>query len=251
MNTMSPRRAMVLAAGLGERMRPITLTTPKPLIPIAGRTMLDRAIDALQTHGIEHVIVNAHYLANAIEHHIAARRLAAAPSPPMTVVIEVERLETGGGVVNALSLLGQEPFFVINGDILWCDGQRPTLGELTRAWDAERMDALLLLHPLATAIGYDGPGDFSLADDGRLVRRPPEGSAPFLFAGLQILHPRLFEDAPTSAFSLNVLYNKAIACGRAFGIVHRGGWCHVGTPADIPSAEAFVCAPPLCDTPTS
>ncbi len=245
MNAPRPRRAMVLAAGLGERMRPITLTVPKPLITIGGRTMLDRAIDALQAHGAEHVVVNAHYLADAIERHIAARRLGSTASPPMTVVIEAERLETGGGVANALPLLGEAPFFVINGDILWRDGPRPTLGELVRAWDAERMDALLLLHPLATAIGYDGPGDFSLTGDGRLVRRQPDGRAPFLFAGLQILHPRLFEDVPGDAFSLNVVYNRAIASGRAFGIVHRGGWCHVGTPGDIPSAEAFLRAPPL------
>jgi len=245
-----PRRAMVLAAGLGLRMRPITLTLPKPLIPIGGRTMLDRALDALQAHGLDHVVVNAHYLPEAIERHMAARRLAVAASPPLTVIVEPERLETGGGVTNALPLLGEGPFFVVNGDVLWRDGPLPTLAELARAWDGERMDALLLLHPLATAIGYDGPGDFFRSDDGRLVRRPPDGRAPFLFAGLQIVHSRLFEGAPAGAFSLNVLYDRAIASGRGFGVVHRGGWCHVGTPADIPAAEAFVRAAPICSTAT-
>ncbi|HYN38427.1 MAG TPA: nucleotidyltransferase family protein [Rhodospirillales bacterium] len=230
-----PRRAMVLAAGLGQRMLPLTLTTPKPLIPVGGRTMLDRAIDALASHGIDLLVVNAHHLACVVERHLAARA-----RPPIRLVIEGERLETGGGVRNALPLLGDDPFFVVNGDILWQDGPQPTLADLARAWKPATMDALLLLQPLATALGYDGPGDFQRRDDGRLVRRGNGERAPYLFAGLQILHPRLLADAPDGAFSLNLLYDRAIAGGRLYGIEHRGRWCHVGTPADIPVAEAFL-----------
>lgn len=236
----APRRAMVLAAGLGVRMRPITLTLPKPLIELGGRTMLDRAIDALAVQGVELVVVNAHHLADVVERHLAGRT-----APKVRLCIEDERLETGGGVVNALPMLGQGPFFVVNGDILWRDGDRPTLAELALAWAPDRMDALLLLHPVATAQGYDGPGDFRFGDDGRLIRRGDDPSAPFLFAGVQILHTRLLEGAPAGAFSLNVLYDRAIARGRLFGIEHHGGWCHVGTPADIPVAEAFLRQPIL------
>lgn len=226
---------MVLAAGLGERMRPITLTTPKPLIVLAGRTMLDRAIDALAEQGVEQVVVNAHHLADVVARHLAGRS-----RPPIRLSIETERLETGGGVRNALPLLGVEPFFVINGDILWRDGPQPTLADLADAWDGERMDALLLLHPVSSALGYAGPGDFRREGDGRLIRRAADERAPYLFAGLQILHPRLFAGAPDGAFSLNRLYDRAIGRGRLYGVEHRGRWCHVGTPADIPIAEAFL-----------
>jgi ATP-dependent helicase/nuclease subunit B len=241
-NTVSaddaPRRAMVLAAGRGRRMWPITETLPKPLIEIGGRSMLDRVIDFLEVLGIEQVVVNAHHLAPLVERHLAKRR-----SPSIRLSIEAEPLETGGGVANALPLLGGGPFFVVNGDVLWRDGPVPTLADLAAAWDGRRMDGLLLLHPVATAVGYAGQGDFLLAEDGRLVRRRPGDRAPLLFAGLQILHPRLFAEAPAGAFSLNVLYDRAIAAGRLFGVVHRGGWCHVGTPADIPAAEVFLFRP--------
>jgi N-acetyl-alpha-D-muramate 1-phosphate uridylyltransferase len=226
---------MVLAAGMGVRMRPLTDRVPKPLIAIGGRSLLDRAIDALEMHGIEHVVVNAHHLAPLIERHLAKR-----PSPPVRLCVEAERLETGGGVVNALPLLGSEPFFVVNGDVLWRDGSEPALAHLAAAWDDRRMNGLLLLHPVKTALGYAGSGDFVLAEDGRLGRRQPGSRAPFLFAGIQILHSRLFAGAPDGAFSLNVLYDRAIAAGGLFGVVHRGAWCHVGTPADIQTAEAFV-----------
>lgn len=231
----APRRAMVLAAGLGARMRPMTDRLPKPLIEIGGRSMLDRVIDALEAQGVRRVVINAHHLAPVLEHHIAGRH-----SPGLRLCIEAERLETGGGVANALPLLGSEPFFVINGDVLWRDGPRPTLQDLAFAWDDRRMDGLLLLHPVATALGYAGKGDFLLAGNGRLVRRPDGGDAPFLFAGIQILHPRIFAATPPGAFSLNLVYDHAIDAGRLFGIVHGGEWCHVGTPADIPAAEAFL-----------
>ena len=233
-----PRRAMVLAAGRGQRMWPITETLPKPLIEIGGRSMLDRAIDFLEAQGIDQVVVNAHHLAPLIERHLSQRR-----SPSIRLSIEAEPLETGGGVANALSLLGGGPFFVVNGDVLWRDGPMPTLADLAATWDGGRMDGLLLLHPVATAVGYAGEGDFTLAEDGRLARRQSGSRAPLLFAGLQILHPRLFAAAPAGAFSLNVLYDRAVAAGRLFGIVHRGAWCHVGTPADMPAAEAFLRRP--------
>jgi MurNAc alpha-1-phosphate uridylyltransferase len=230
-----PRRAMVLAAGLGERMRPITLTTPKPLIVIGRETLLDRALNALGEQGVEQVVVNAHHLADVVERHLSGRS-----KPAVLLSIEGERLETGGGVRNALPLLGQAPFFVVNGDTLWRDGPRSTLADLADAWDPGRMDALLLLHPVVTALGYDGPGDFHWRSDGRVMRRKDGERAPYLFAGLQILHPRLFNGAPEGAFSLNVLYDRAIARGRLYAIEHAGRWCHVGTPADIPVAEAFL-----------
>jgi N-acetyl-alpha-D-muramate 1-phosphate uridylyltransferase len=229
---------MVLAAGRGVRMHPITEHLPKPLIEIGGRTMLDRILDALDRAGVELVVVNAHYLAHLIERHLTTRR-----APPVRICIEAERLETGGGVANALSMLGEQPFFVVNGDVLWRDGPVPTLDDLALAWDEARMDALLLLHPLATALGYEGLGDFALGEGGRLARRQDDARAPFLFAGIQILHPRLFADAPPGAFSLNLLFDRAIAAGRLFGVVHGGGWCHVGTPADIAAGEAFLRLP--------
>ena len=216
-------------------MRPITLTTPKPLIVLGGQTMLDRAIDALAEQGVEQVVVNAHHLADVIARHLAGRS-----QPPVRLCVETERLETGGGVRNALPLLGEPSFFVVNGDILWKDGPRPTLADLAGAWDGARMDALLLLHPLASALGYDGPGDFRLNHDGRLIRRATDERAPYLFAGLQILHPRLFANTADGPFSLNLLYDRAIGGGRLYGIEHCGRWCHVGTPADIPVAEAFL-----------
>lgn len=229
------RCAMVLAAGLGLRMRPITLTTPKPLVRIAGRTLLDRILDHLFDAGVARVVVNVHHLPEQIEAHLAGRR-------DLEILISRERvpLETGGGVRMALPQLGAEPFFVVNGDVLWRDGPEPTLKMLARTWDERSMDALLLLHPTKEAVGWAGPGDFRRAGDGRLIRRGADATAPFLFAGVQILHPCLLAGAPAGAFSLNVLYDKAIAASRGFGAMHEGGWCHVGTPADIAPAERFL-----------
>lgn len=229
-----PRRAMVLAAGLGLRMRPLTHTRPKPLVEVAGRSLLDRVLDHLQAAGIGDVVVNAHYLAGQIEAHVAAR-----PNRPVriTVSVETERLETGGGVAKALPLLGDEPFFVVNGDVLWQDGPRPTLMDLAEAWDETAMDALLLLHPTATAFGYDGEGDFVIGEDGRLVRRNDGAAAPYLFAGIQILSPNIWTGLPAPPFSLNWIYDRAAAAGRLFGLVHAGSWFHVGTPKDLALAE--------------
>jgi MurNAc alpha-1-phosphate uridylyltransferase len=233
--TRTPQRAMVLAAGLGVRMRPITDRLPKPLVAIAGRSLLDRCLDALAAAGVQEAVVNIHHLAHLVAAHVASRS-----RPKVILSHETELLETGGGVTKALPLLGATPFFMANGDILWQDGATPALPALAAAWDDRRMDGLLLLQPVAGALGYHGAGDFRIDGDGRLSRRGDGQTAPFLFAGLQILHPRLFADAPDGAFSVNLLYDRAIATGRLFGLVHDGGWCHVGTPADIPVAEAFL-----------
>ncbi|EPY01523.1 nucleotidyltransferase family protein [Magnetospirillum fulvum] len=223
--------AMVLAAGLGLRMRPITLTIPKPLVPVAGRTMLDRALDALDAAGVSQIVVNCHWLGEKIRDHLAGR-------PEIVLSPEDELLETGGGVTHALPHLGDAAFFVVNADILWTEGAVPALERLRAAWDDSRMDALLLLHPTATAVGHDGPGDFFLEPDGRPRRRGDATRAPYLFTGVQSLHPRLFEGAPSGRFSLNVLYDRALARGRLAAIVHDGGWFHVGTPEALPAVEA-------------
>ncbi len=235
LNGAMPRHGMILAAGLGLRMRPITETLPKPLIPVAGRTLLDRAIDHLEKAGVETIVVNAHYQAEKVAGHVSRRS-----SPRIVLSVEEDRLETGGGVARALPLLGDAAFFVVNGDALWIDGLRPTLDALAEAWDDDRMDGLLLLHSTVTAHGYDGMGDFVLATDGRLTRRPERTMAPYMFAGVQILHPRLFEDAPDGPFSLNVVFDRSIGQGRLSGIAHQGGWFHVGTPKDLAVAERLV-----------
>lgn len=225
-----PKRAMVLAAGLGLRMRPITEHTPKPLVEVAGRTMLDRALDHLANAGVTDIVVNTHWLAERIQAHLAER-------PGITLSHEDSLLETGGGVAKALPWLGDEPFYVVNSDIIWTDaGGNPALARLAEAWDS-RMDALLLLQRTATAMGYDGRGDFFLDSSGVPRRPKPSEVAPLLFSGVQILHPRLFRDAPSGKFSLNVLYDRAIEDERLFGIVHDGRWYHVGTPDALPEVE--------------
>lgn len=224
-----PSHAMVLAAGLGLRMRPLTLERPKPLLTVGGRSMLDRVFDHLDHAQVPHRVVNAHWLGHHIHQHLADR-------PGVTISDEEQLLETGGGVAKALPLLGENGFFVINADIIWTDGQRPALRRLAEAWDESRMDGLLLLAATATAFGYEGSGDFFLAEEGRLKRRTGDQTCPTLFAGVQILHPRLFANAPEGAFSLNRLYDQALAAGRLFGILHDGGWYHIGTPAALDMA---------------
>jgi MurNAc alpha-1-phosphate uridylyltransferase len=226
------RRAMVLAAGQGLRMRPITLTRPKPLVEVAGRTMLDRALDHLAAAGITEMVVNTHWLAECIADHLRGRG-------GITLSHEDELLETGGGVAKALPLLGADPFYVVNSDIIWTDGERPALTRLAEAWDGARMDALLLLQPTASAVGYEGRGDFELGGDGVPHRRRGE-TAPLLFSGIQILHPRLFSDCPGGNFSLNVLYDRALADNRLSVLVHDGGWYHVGTPDALPDVAALL-----------
>lgn len=232
-----PKRAMILAAGIGKRMRPVTATVPKPLIEVAGRPLLDHALDRLANAGVETVVVNVHYLAQLLESHVKRRR------PPPQIIVSDERgqlLETGGGVKKALPLLGNDAFYLMNSDSFWIEGPRPNLDWLATAWDEERMDALLMLAPTVSSIGYPGPGDFVMDKDGRLARRPERTIAPFVYSGAAILSPRLFEGAPDGAFSLNALFDRAIEAGRLFGVRMDGIWLHVGTPEAIREAEIRV-----------
>ena len=229
---MIPGHAMVLAAGRGERMRPLTDSRPKPLIEVQGQAMLDRVLDRLAAAGVERAVVNAHHLGEQI-----AERVAGRARPAVTLSPEAALLDTGGGVVKALPLLGPAPFFVANGDVVWLDGLVPALERLAAAWNEGLMDALLLLHPAVDAFGYDGPGDFMMGPTGLLRRRREREVAPFVFAGLQILHPRLFAGAPEGAFSLNLLYDKAAEAERLWGLRHDGRWFHVGTPDALGQVE--------------
>lgn len=226
-------RAMVLAAGLGLRLRPATDSVPKPLIEVAGGTLIDRILDHLAAAGVEAAVVNTHHLGGMIEAHLRGRR-----RPRVLLSPEAELLDTGGGVLAALDRLGRGPFFVVNSDVLWLEGPKSPLGRLAEAWDDARMDALLLLHAAAGAAGCDGDGDFFIDRRGTLRRRGAREAAPFLFAGVQILHPRLFRAAPGATFSLNLLYDRAQAAGRLHGLVHDGAWFHVGTPAGLAAARA-------------
>ena len=231
----APTRAMALAAGFGLRMRPITDHTPKPLIQVQGRALLDRALDRLAEAGIEDVVVNLHHLGPLIERHVRGRS-----APRVAFTHEDTLLDTGGGVAKALPHLGAEPFFVVNGDVLWLDGPQLTLGMMAAAWDDARMDGLLLVHPTVEAYGYDGTGDFVMDPDGRLVRRPEGTVSPHLFTGVSILHPRLFTDAPEGTFSLNVPFDRAIEAGRLHGLLHDGKWFHIGTPEGLAVAEGYM-----------
>lgn len=234
-----PSRAMVLAAGLGLRMRPLTETTPKPLIPVAGRTMLDRALDRLAAIDVGTAVVNTHWLPEMVESHLADRAKDR-PVPNIIISREDELLETGGGITRALPHLGDEAFYAINADIVWRDGATPALRRIADAWDETRMDALLLLTSSVRATGYAGNGDFLMDSMGRLTRRPERVIAPFVFTGVQLVHPRLFEGAPDGPFSINRLYDRAIEDERLFGIAHDGEWYHVGTPAAIAETEAEI-----------
>jgi len=223
---------MVLAAGRGERLRPLTDSLPKPLVPIAGRSLLDRTLDRLVVAGIEDVVVNLHHLGAQIRTQLAPRR-----DLKITYSEEAEALETGGGLAHALTHFQGRNFFAINGDVLWQDFGPPALARLVAAWDDAKMDGLLLLQPVARAVGYDGAGDFEMAADGALERRPGGSSAPFVFTGVQLLHPRLFDAAPEGRFSLNLLYDQALSNGRLFGLVHKGAWFHVGTLPGLAMVE--------------
>jgi MurNAc alpha-1-phosphate uridylyltransferase len=229
---MGPKKAMVLAAGLGQRMRPLTDKMPKPLVPVQGEPMLDTILDRLQAHGIEQVVVNTHYLGEMIEAHLKDRK-----RPKIALSPESDLLETGGGVKKALPLLGEEPFFVLNGDVCWLDGLTPALARLAAIWNDAEMDALLLLHPTCSAFGYEGIGDYLMDPVGRLRRRQERQIAPFIYADIQILPPRLFADAPEGSFSLNRLYDKAQEAERLWGLRHDGEWYHVGTPAELRAVE--------------
>jgi N-acetyl-alpha-D-muramate 1-phosphate uridylyltransferase len=232
-----PNRAMVLAAGLGLRMRPLTERRPKPLVQVAGRALLDHVLDKLGTAGVTEVVVNVHYLPDQIIDHVASR---AQPK----VIISDERSEvlgTGGGVVNALPLLGKAPFFLVNADTLWVDGVRPNLARLAEAFDPARMDILLLMAPTATSIGYGGRGDYTMLPDGVLRKRREHQVVPFVYAGAAIISPSLLVDAPAGEFSLTEMFDRANEQERLFGLRLDGLWMHVGTPdAVLAAEEAFL-----------
>jgi MurNAc alpha-1-phosphate uridylyltransferase len=229
---------MVLAAGLGERMRPLTDRMPKPLVPVAGKALIDHVLDRLAAAGVERAVVNVHYLADMIERHLKGHT-----KPEIVISNEREKLlNTGGGVVKALAALGREPFFHVNSDTIWIDGVKPNLERLAEAFDPTTTDALLLLAPVSTSIGYPGRGDFTMAPNGRLTRRGERDIAPFVYAGAAILRPELFKDAPDGAFSLTTLFQRAEAAGRLHGLRLEGVWMHVGTPEAIKDAEAAITA---------
>ena len=232
-----PRTAMVLAAGLGKRMRPLTATRPKPLIEVAGKALIDHVLDRLLAAGIARVIVNVHYLADALEAHLKRR------ADDLEVIVSDERgelLETGGGIARALPLIGEERFFVVNTDNIWVDGPLDTLRLLAGRWDEAAMDALLLMVPYANAHNYRGQGDFRMDAAGLLARRGAGRVAPFVYTGVQLVSRRLFDDAPTGAFSTNLLWDRAIAADRLYGFVHQGLWYDVGTPAAVGRTEALL-----------
>jgi MurNAc alpha-1-phosphate uridylyltransferase len=222
-----PRTAMVLAAGLGTRLRPVTDTIPKPLIEINGRTLLDHAIDRLALVGVERVVVNVHYKAAMV-----AAQLARRDHPRIEISHETELLDTGGGVARALPLL-DDVFFVVNSDLLWLDGQDRILQRLATAFDPERMDAILLLQRTVTAVGYEGSGDYLIDASGYPHRRGEREIAPFLFAGLQLLHSRAFAGISDRVFSLVRIFDRAEEAGRLQAIVHDGEWYHIGTPQGL------------------
>ena len=227
--------AMVMAAGLGKRMRPLTATRPKPLVRVAGKALIDHSLDRIEAAGIEHVVVNVHYLADALEAHLAAQQR------PFRIAISDEReelLETGGGMVKALAQLRGDPILIVNSDNIWTDGPEDSIRHLARHWDGDRMDALLLVIRQASATGHGGKGDFHMDPNGRLSRRKPGRVAPFVYTGIQLISPRLLDDAPGGAFSTNILWDRAIAAGRLFGLSHMGQWFDVGTPARIAPTEA-------------
>lgn len=226
--------AMVLAAGIGKRMRPLTATRPKPLVRVNGRALIDHSLDKLVEAGVSRAVVNVHYLPGQIEAHLAQR------SAPATVISDEREalLETGGGMVKALPLIDADPFFCLNSDNVWLDGPQNVFAALSEAWNPAEMDALLLLVNHARAFNYNGRGDFHLDPMGRITRRKPGRVAPFIYTGIQIVSQRLLREAPEGAFSTGVLWDRAIAEGRLYGISHYGQWFEVGAPEMIAPTEA-------------
>lgn len=231
--SVTPTKAMVLAAGLGLRMRPLTDHMPKPLVRVAGQPLLDHVLDKLAAAGVAEAVVNVHYLPDQIIAHTASR------SRPR-IIISDERnqvLGTGGGVVKALPLLGKEPFFLLNADTMWIDGVRPNLERLAETFDPARMDILLLMAPTTNSIGYPGRGDYGMLPDGALRKRREHQVVPFVYAGAAIMSPSLFADAPAGEFSLTKMFDRANEQERLFGLRLDGIWMHVGTPDAVRDAE--------------
>jgi MurNAc alpha-1-phosphate uridylyltransferase len=227
-----PDTAMVLCAGRGTRLAPLTDTVPKPLLPIAGTPSLDRILDHLDRAGVANAVVNAHHLGGQIAEHLAPRT-----SPHVTVIHEDEALETGGGVRNALSRLGNRPFFVINGDSVWLDGLRNALHRFCDTWNDDEMDIQLMLYPFCQVLGWHGYGDYMMDTFGQLTRRQEGRVAPYAYMGVSIVHPRIFDDVPDGAFSMNLLYDRAERQGRLYGALHDGLWYHISTPEDLDRAN--------------
>lgn len=231
-----PDKAMVLGAGIGKRMRPLTDDLPKPLVRLNGKALIDYVLDRLSEADIGLAVVNIHYCADKLEDHLRGRKRPA-------VRISDERevlLDTGGGVQKALPLLGDRPFFIHNADSVWIDSTRSNLEHMGRLWDEKKMDCLMLLANSATSMGYSGLGDFAMGPDGRLSRRNENEVVPFVYAGVCLVHPRLFDRAPEGAFSLNVLWDNALEEDRLFGVRHDGIWMHVGTPEALEQAEKYL-----------
>lgn len=228
-----------MGAGLGTRMRPLTDDRPKPLVTVGGKPLIDHAIDRLAAAGVTRIVVNLHYRGDMLRAHLAARQ-------DVEIVFSDESdllLDTGGGVVKALPHFGGAPFFVLNSDSIWIEHGRPCLSVMQDLWDGARMDGLLLLAEMATALGYDGAGDFVLAADGRVARARGNPGKPYAYPGVQIVHSRLFDGAPAGPFSTNRMWDQAIARGRLFGTVMDGMWIHVGTPEARDEADRTLAAP--------
>lgn len=231
-----PKTGMVLAAGLGKRMRPLTDEIPKPMVRLKGRPLIDHVLDRLSAAGVARAVVNVHYRADVLEAHLRGRK---APE----IVISDERgllLDTGGGIMHARDKLGSEPFLIHNSDSVWVEGVGANLERLFAAWDPDAMDSLMLLASATGSLGYEGTGDFVMDKDGRLSRRGERQMAPFVFTGVSIAHPRMFENAPEGAFSLNKVWDNAIESGRLYGVRLDGLWMHVGTPEALTEAERWI-----------
>ncbi|MEO0784900.1 MAG: nucleotidyltransferase family protein [Pseudomonadota bacterium] len=234
--TAMPHTAFIMAAGLGTRMRPLTNTTPKPLIKVAGRSIIDRLLDALVAAGVGRAIVNVHWLADQMETHLAGRT-------DIEIIISDERdelLETGGGLAKARPLLGEDPVFIVNADVLWSPGDAAPLAALAEAYDPGAMDELLLLADLGRCLGFPGAGDFFRSDDGALARRGDAPSAPWAYAGVRIANPQTFHDLPVEKFSANRLWEPMIAARRLHGLPLNGFWLHIGDPGALADAEMWL-----------
>lgn len=233
----TPTTAMVMAAGLGKRMRPLTATRPKPLVEVAGQALLDHAFDRLEDAGVARAVVNVHYLPEQVEAHIKRRK------GPLTIVTSDEReqlLETGGGVLKALPLIEGDPFYTVNSDNIWINGPSDSLKAMAERWDADKMDALLMLVPSAHAHCHGGQGDFHMDKQGHIARKKQGRAAPYVYSGCQLVSRAFFDDAPQGPFSTNILWDRAIEKGRAFGYVHSGLWFEINTPAAIAKSEAIM-----------
>ena len=231
--------AMIMGAGLGSRMRPLTDDRPKPLVTVGGKTLIDHSIDRLVDAGVTRIVVNLHYKGEMLRAHLGRRRDA-----EIIFSDETDRLlDTGGGVVKALPLFGDAPFYVLNSDSIWVEGPAAALPAMSEHWDPARMDGLLLLADMQTAMGYEGKGDFVLKAQGQVLRARDHAGAAYAYPGVQIAHPRLFADAPEGPFSTNLMWDRAITRGRLFGTVLDGVWIHVGTPEAREEAEAYLRAP--------